>query len=276
MFDSTGIIEIFVSRIDSRERNPRYLPPSPIPDGNGGTYLPAVPTQERFAISVFLTEKFDCMGNDTVKVTFSLSGATACTVRYFHDWQCSCAASDSSEDGELPVKAIASPKHGCYERLERIAHQDALLGPVNGDGWPLEGGEVDEGCIIITLQRGTIQPCAPAPTSKYRFVPATGSAGASTTITFDYRSRYKGLVELLSTTTFSSCNAPSLQMTRAPNGLSVLGKHALEERSQETNSEDSKSKKAKLASGNDGLGSSSMLAQEYHHPLSPFWSEEST
>lgn len=184
------MLEIFVCRIDSREGNPRYIPPSPEVDEEGNTYLPETPCQERFAVCVFLTEKFACMEADTIKLTFSLDSTSSNVVRFLRNWQCPCMSATSGEDDrQTTSRRKKLVKHGSFEGLERVAFQDALLRPTNLQGWPLEPHELDRGSIIISLQRGRKQLCHDQSASKYHFVPLTGSAGATTTISFDYRSR---------------------------------------------------------------------------------------
>lgn len=124
MFDSTGIVEVFGQRIDSGNPHPQYSsPPLLARHEDGECTTPNRITQECFVLHVFLMERFDWMGENALRIAFSLDDGPAEAVEYI----------SRSNDNDFPPKPRAEDEiqfhDNCFEGHRRLALATAELQP---------------------------------------------------------------------------------------------------------------------------------------------------
>lgn len=124
MFDSTGIVEVFCQRIDSGNPHPQYSsPPLLASYEDGECTTPNRITQECFVLHVFLMERFDWMGENALRMAFSLDDGPTEAVEYI----------SRPNDSDFPPKPRAEDESqfhdNCFEGHRRLALATAELQP---------------------------------------------------------------------------------------------------------------------------------------------------
>ncbi|USW49412.1 hypothetical protein Slin15195_G027310 [Septoria linicola] len=224
MFDSTGILELFCSRIHSQERHPQNSSSPHQCREDDGYSTPS--RQDLFVVSVFLMERFDWMGQDVATMSFSLNDGPAQHIEYVNRPDFSDMPPRLRDEDEMKYY------DGCFEGQRRVDMRSAELRPgiyityimrvdtddskVNGEGWPLPMHERDVSNIKISMQRGRKEVKVHGDVDRQQtyFVPASGAAGFVTNIIFAYESTYRGIVHMISTLTYTRTEVPRLELTR--------------------------------------------------------------
>ncbi|KAF2213180.1 hypothetical protein CERZMDRAFT_96847 [Cercospora zeae-maydis SCOH1-5] len=265
MFDATGIVEVFCQRIGSDTPHPEYSPRPLVSDyEDDACTAPNIITQDCFVLHVFLMERFDWMGENVLRMTFSLDDGPAEAIEHIA----------RPRDNDLPPRPKPTDEakfhDSCFQGHRRLAVASAELQPVNAHGCPLAPQEHDVSQIVLTLQRGrnVVERHAKTHQDREYFVSAAGAAGFPVNVLFNYETTYKGIVHTTKTITYVQSSLPNLELSRSfdPNRKKRGG----------TESDwNSTAKRQKVLDADDILSTDELQRDDessYHGPLSPYWS----